>query len=64
MKSLMCPDRIVFAGGLIAVLCTGFFGAEPPSAEHLSSLHTIPYIQTQCAAPMPRAGCADSHPHP
>ena len=54
----VCADRIVFFGGLVAVLCTGFFGAELPSTEQLSSLHTIPYIQTQCAPELSsRAPC-------
>ncbi|HKO88901.1 MAG TPA: hypothetical protein VJU83_10370 [Burkholderiales bacterium] len=43
-------DRLVMSGGLLAVVCTGFFGAEPPSPERLSAMRTIPYIQLQCDA--------------
>lgn len=51
-------DRLVIVGGLLAVVCTGFFGAEPPSTERLSSVRTIPYIQLQCEAPMRNRWCA------
>jgi hypothetical protein len=38
-------DRMVMAVGFLAMLATGFFGAELPQIE--PAARAIPYIQTQ-----------------
>jgi hypothetical protein len=42
-------DRLVLALGFAAMLCTGFYGAEPPSIESAA----IPYIRGQDGALAP-----------
>ena len=54
-------DRIVMAGALLTVLCTGFFGVQPEAEHSLSVAQEISYIQADCIdEPAAQFGrCAD-----
>jgi hypothetical protein len=54
-------DRIVMAGAMLTVLCTGFFGVQPEAEHSLSVTHEISYIQADCPdEPAAQFGrCAD-----